>query len=71
MTGWDSVFILINENHSHWYSAHIDFKQKCIHIYDSWSETCLINQQKPVLQRKNTGLMLVSVLKPSAWPMLT
>ncbi|KAE9388858.1 hypothetical protein BT96DRAFT_947299 [Gymnopus androsaceus JB14] len=25
---------------------------------DSWSETCLLNQRKPVLLRKNTGLML-------------
>lgn len=56
---WDSVFIPINENHSHWYSAYIDFHKKHIHIYDSWSETCLINRGKPVLQRKNTQLMLV------------
>lgn len=59
---WDSVFIPINENHSHWYSAHINFKQKRIHVYDSLSETCLLNQNKPVLQRKNARLMLVSLL---------
>lgn len=60
---WDSVFIPINENHSHWYSAYIDFRNKYIHIYDSWGETCLINEQKPVLLRKNTGLMLVSCIQ--------
>lgn len=59
---WDSVFIPINENHSHWYSAYIDFCNKYIHVYDSWGETCLVNQQKPVLLRKNSGLMLVSCI---------
>lgn len=58
--GWDSVFIPINENHSHWYSAYINFEHKFIHIYDSWAQTCLTNQRKPVMQRKNTALMLVS-----------
>lgn len=69
--GWDSVFIPINERYSHWYSAYIDFKQKYIHIYDSWSETCLMNKQKPVLQRKNAGLMLVSLPKSAVSPMPT
>lgn len=58
---WDSVFIPINENHSHWYSAYIDFLNKYIHIYDSWGKTCLLNKQKPVLLRKNSALMLVSL----------
>lgn len=59
---WDSIFIPINENHSHWYSAYIDFRHKHIHVYDSWGETCRINKRKPVLQRKNAGLMLVRVI---------
>lgn len=57
---WDSVFIPINENHSHWYSAYIDFQNKKIHVYDSWGSTCLLNEEKPVLLRKHSGLMLVS-----------
>lgn len=59
---WDSVFIPINENNAHWYSAYIDFQNKSIQIYDSWGDTCLMNQQKPVLLRKYSGLMLVSTI---------
>lgn len=58
----DSVFIPINENNAHWYSAYIDFQNKSIQIYDSWGDTCLMNQQKLVLLRKNSGLMLVSTI---------
>ncbi|KAF5336314.1 hypothetical protein D9757_015398 [Collybiopsis confluens] len=56
---WDSVFIPINENSSHWYSAYIDFRLKRIEIYDSLQGTCLANRRKPVLLRKNANLMLV------------
>jgi Ulp1 family protease len=57
---WDSIFIPINEDHCHWYSAFIDFRNKRIEIYDSLRETCLVNRQKPVALRKNANLMLVS-----------
>ncbi|KAF5343010.1 hypothetical protein D9757_015287 [Collybiopsis confluens] len=56
---WDSVFIPIHENLSHWYSAYINFRLKQIKIYDSLRDTCLANRQKPVLLRKNANLMLV------------
>ncbi|KAF5388791.1 hypothetical protein D9757_005570 [Collybiopsis confluens] len=59
LSNWDSVFIPINEDLNHWYSAHIDFRFKRIDIYDSLEERCLSNRQKPVPQRKNTQLMLV------------
>ncbi|KAF5361199.1 hypothetical protein D9757_013610 [Collybiopsis confluens] len=59
LSNWDSVFIPINEDLNHWYSAHIDFRFKRIDIYDSLEEHCLSNRQKPVPQRKNTQLMLV------------
>ncbi|KAF5370489.1 hypothetical protein D9757_013126 [Collybiopsis confluens] len=55
---WDSVFIPIHENRSHWYSAYIDFRLRRIEIYDSLRDTCLTNRQKPVLLRKNANLML-------------
>ncbi|KAF5360327.1 hypothetical protein D9757_013947 [Collybiopsis confluens] len=58
-SSWDSVFIPIHENTSHWYSAFIDFRYKRIQIYDSLRETCVINRQKPICLRKNTNLMLV------------
>ncbi|KAF5378377.1 hypothetical protein D9757_010889 [Collybiopsis confluens] len=58
-SSWDSVFIPIHENTSHWYSAFIDFCYKRIQIYDSLRETCVINCQKPICLRKNTNLMLV------------
>ena len=32
---WDRVFIPINSNNTHWYSACINFKAKTIRIYDS------------------------------------
>ncbi|KAF5362681.1 hypothetical protein D9757_014037 [Collybiopsis confluens] len=56
---WDSVFIPIHENCSHWYSAFIDFRYRRIEVYDSLRETCVTNRQKPVPLRKNTRLMLV------------
>ncbi|KAF5373396.1 hypothetical protein D9757_009772 [Collybiopsis confluens] len=56
---WDSVFIPINENGTHWYSARIDFRQKRIDIYDSLKERCVSNRVKPPLLRKNAGLMLI------------
>ncbi|KAF5370525.1 hypothetical protein D9757_010151 [Collybiopsis confluens] len=58
LASWDSVFIPIHENSSHWYSAYIDFRHKRIEIYDSLRDTCLANRQKPVLLRKNANLML-------------
>lgn len=59
---WDSVFIPINENGVHWFSACIHFRLKRIDIYDSLGENCVSNRQKPVPLRKNTGLMLVSLV---------
>ncbi|KAJ3748191.1 hypothetical protein EV360DRAFT_89847, partial [Lentinula raphanica] len=56
---FDAVFLPINESSSHWYSAYIDFRLKRIEIYDSVKETCLINRQKPIPERKNSKLMLV------------
>ncbi|KAF5349882.1 hypothetical protein D9757_009576 [Collybiopsis confluens] len=56
---WDSVFIPINEMHTHWYSARIDFHQKRIDIYDSLRERCISNRKKPPLLRRNANLMLV------------
>ncbi|KAF5347875.1 hypothetical protein D9757_013413 [Collybiopsis confluens] len=56
---WDSVFIPIHEDNSHWYSVYIDFRCKRIEIYDSLRERCEANRQKPVAQRKNTNLMLI------------
>ncbi|KAF5364876.1 hypothetical protein D9757_013038 [Collybiopsis confluens] len=58
-TGWDSVFIPINEDSTHWYSAHIDFRSKRIDIFDSLRDRCIQNRQKPLLERKNSKLMLV------------
>ncbi|KAF5346216.1 hypothetical protein D9757_014048 [Collybiopsis confluens] len=57
--GWDSVFIPINENSQHWYSAYIDFRLKRIEIYDSLQETHQVNMNKPITERKYTKLMLV------------
>lgn len=59
LSKWDNVFIPINENNSHWYSACINFRLKRIDIYDSLREICLTNRQKPVQLRKNTHTMLV------------
>ncbi|KAJ3750351.1 hypothetical protein DFH05DRAFT_1518501 [Lentinula detonsa] len=56
---WDCVFILINQNWSHWYSACINFRHKCINIYDSLCDVCLDNRARPVQLRKNTNTMLV------------
>ncbi|KAF5384608.1 hypothetical protein D9757_007521 [Collybiopsis confluens] len=56
---WDSVFIPINEMHTHWYSARIDFREKRVDIYDSLRERCISNRKKPPLLRKNANLMLV------------
>ncbi|KAF5382238.1 hypothetical protein D9757_008922 [Collybiopsis confluens] len=56
---WDSIFIPIHGNSSHWYSAYIDFRLKRIQIYDSLRETCVLNRQKPIPLRQNTKLMLV------------
>lgn len=56
---WDSVFIPINEDNIHWYSACINFKLKHIHIYDSLEHSCHSNRGKPVLLRKNSRVMLV------------
>lgn len=61
LTTLDSVFIPINENNTHWYSTCINVSAKQIDIYDSLEETYLVNQQKPILSRKNTKLMLVSL----------
>lgn len=63
---WDTVFIPINENHSHWYSASINFCRKRIDIYDSLRERCLSNRKKAVPLRRNTNLMLVNVLLESS-----
>ncbi|KAF5374550.1 hypothetical protein D9757_012410 [Collybiopsis confluens] len=59
LESWDSVFIPIHKNSSHWYSVYIDYRCKRIEIYDSLRERCEVNRQKPVAQRKNTNLMLV------------
>ncbi|KAF5347228.1 hypothetical protein D9757_014573 [Collybiopsis confluens] len=59
LQSWDSVFIPIHENNSHWYSVYIDFRLKRIEIYDSLRERCEANRQKPIAMRKNTNLMLV------------
>ncbi|KAJ3965112.1 hypothetical protein EV361DRAFT_955321 [Lentinula raphanica] len=59
LKAWDAVFIPVHEASSHWYSVRIDFNLKRIDIFDSLRETCLVNRQKPVPQRKNTNLMLV------------
>ncbi|KAF5346610.1 hypothetical protein D9757_014286 [Collybiopsis confluens] len=56
---WDSVFIPINENRTHWYSAYIDFRLKRIEIFDSLETTCTVNREKPLAHQKNTKLMLV------------
>ncbi|KAF5381821.1 hypothetical protein D9757_008317 [Collybiopsis confluens] len=58
---WDSVFIPINETHTHWYSARIDFHQRRIDIYDSLREKCINNRKKPPLLRENANLMLVLI----------
>ncbi|KAF5339520.1 hypothetical protein D9757_015107 [Collybiopsis confluens] len=58
-TEWDSVFIPINESSTHWYSARIDFRVKRIDIFDSLRDRCIENRQKPLLERKNSKLMLV------------
>lgn len=55
------MFIPINENNTHWYSACISFRHKRIEIYDSLLEVCKFNRGKPVELRKNTGTMLVRV----------
>ncbi|KAF5343781.1 hypothetical protein D9757_014804 [Collybiopsis confluens] len=59
LKNWDSVFIPINEDRLHWYSAHIDFRRKQINIYDSLKDRYIENHQKPPLLRKNASLMLV------------
>ncbi|KAF5391172.1 hypothetical protein D9757_002992 [Collybiopsis confluens] len=59
LKSWDSVYIPINENRAHWYSARIDFLEKRIDIYDSLRDRCLENRQKPPLLRKNAKLMLI------------
>ncbi|KAF5354345.1 hypothetical protein D9757_014334 [Collybiopsis confluens] len=59
LKSWDSVYIPINENRAHWYSARIDFLQKRIDIYDSLRDRCIENRQKPPLLRKNAKLMLI------------
>lgn len=56
---FDQVFIPINGNRNHWYSACIDYKRKCINIYDSLRDLCLTNRCKPPEQRKNKELMMV------------
>ncbi|KAF5364863.1 hypothetical protein D9757_012750 [Collybiopsis confluens] len=56
---WDSVFIPINENRMHWYSAYIDFRLKRIQIFDSLETTCVANRDKPLAFQKNMKLMLV------------
>ncbi|KAF5346254.1 hypothetical protein D9757_015247 [Collybiopsis confluens] len=56
---WDSVFIPINENQLHWYSAYIDFRLKRIEIFDSLETTCITNRDKPLSLQKNMKLMLV------------
>ncbi|KAF5349741.1 hypothetical protein D9757_014553 [Collybiopsis confluens] len=56
---WDSVFIPINENRAHWYSAYIDFRLKRIEIFDSLETICATNREKPLSRQKNTNLMLV------------
>ncbi|KAF5363238.1 hypothetical protein D9757_014832 [Collybiopsis confluens] len=56
---WDRVFIPINENNLHWYSACINFNEKRIDIYDSLAEVFLSNKRKPMeLKKKNTPTML-------------
>ncbi|KAF5347364.1 hypothetical protein D9757_015169 [Collybiopsis confluens] len=56
---WDSVFIPINKNQVHWYSAYIDFCLKRIEIFDSLETTCVKNRDKPLSLQKNMKLMLV------------
>ncbi|KAF5377991.1 hypothetical protein D9757_009836 [Collybiopsis confluens] len=56
---WDAVFIPINENQLHWYSAYIDFRLKRIEIFDSLETTCVTNRDKPLSLQKNMKLMLV------------
>ncbi|KAF5344499.1 hypothetical protein D9757_015048 [Collybiopsis confluens] len=59
INNWDSVFIPINENQLHWYSAYIDFRLKRIEIFDSLETTCVKNRDKPLSLQKNMKLMLV------------
>ncbi|KAF5378054.1 hypothetical protein D9757_011534 [Collybiopsis confluens] len=59
LKNWDSVFIPINENRLHWYSAHINFRLKRINIYDSLRDRCIENRERPPLLRKNASLMLM------------
>ncbi|KAF5355407.1 hypothetical protein D9757_015183 [Collybiopsis confluens] len=56
---WENVFIPINENNHHWYSACINFPDKRIDIYDSFSETYYGNYKKPIHLKENTPIMLV------------
>ncbi|KAF5382233.1 hypothetical protein D9757_008919 [Collybiopsis confluens] len=56
---WDSVFIPINEDWLHWFSAHINFRRKKINIYNSLKDRYIENHQKPPLLRKNANLMLM------------
>ncbi|KAF5370494.1 hypothetical protein D9757_013117 [Collybiopsis confluens] len=56
---WDSVFIPVNENKTHWYSARIDFHLRRIDIYDSLKERYTVNQRKPMLLRRNAPLMMM------------
>ncbi|KAF5364854.1 hypothetical protein D9757_012748 [Collybiopsis confluens] len=55
---WDSVFIPVNENSSHWFSLFIDFRLKHIQICDSLEKTCTTNRKKPISLQKNAQLML-------------
>ncbi|KAF5343283.1 hypothetical protein D9757_015341 [Collybiopsis confluens] len=56
---WDSVFIPINEQSTHWYSAYIDFRLRRIEVFDSLEINCTSNRKKPVTHQKNMQLMLV------------
>ncbi|KAJ3715652.1 hypothetical protein C8R42DRAFT_725466 [Lentinula raphanica] len=54
---WERIFIPINENNTHWYSACINFESKRIDIYDSLREVYLDNERKPTEDKKNFGTM--------------
>ncbi|KAF5375771.1 hypothetical protein D9757_009016 [Collybiopsis confluens] len=59
LSSWDRVFIPINENNAHWFSASINFSLKRIDVHDSLPEVYLGNRKKPIWERKNTDTMLI------------
>ncbi|KAF5358890.1 hypothetical protein D9757_014503 [Collybiopsis confluens] len=56
---WDKIFIPINEDDCHWFSASINFHLKRIDIYDSLRKVYESNNRKPICQRKNTNTILI------------